>query len=156
MKICQKNIFFQSYIEREEHSNVQVLQNNQALYFIFLTLIICFCPGPKRPLEFGPADASTPKKGKFFVKEELSDSDEGEGCAKYAHKVCTIKPHPWRDFIKMADPNGIKEPDLDGTTSSDNTLLSLPIASQSSQPSLEDDDRETITISSDEDLEDSM
>ena len=55
-----------------------------------------------------------------------------------------------------ADANEIKEPDLDGTTSSDDTLPSLPSASQSSQPSLEDDDRETITISSDEDLEDSM
>ena len=56
----------------------------------------------------------------------------------------------------MADPNAIKEPDLDGSTSSNDTLLSLPSGSQSSQPSLEDDDRDTITISSDEDLEDSI
>ena len=68
----------------------------------------------------------------------------------------TIKPQPWNPILKFPDQNAIKEPDLDCSTSSDDTLLSLPTGSQSIQPSLEDDDRETITISSNEDLEDSM
>ena len=66
---------------------------------------------------------------------------------EYTHKVCTVASKPWKDIIKFSDPNAVKEP-MDGTSSED-SLPSIP-------ENLEiDDDTATITISSDEGLEQS-
>ena len=89
------------------------------------------------------------KKNDFFSKDEFSDScEEGESSSEYACKVCTVAPKPWKDIIKFSDPNAVKEP-MDGTSSDD----SLPSIVENLET---DDDAATITISSDEDLEQSM
>ena len=92
-------------------------------------------------------------KREFFTKEDVSDSDEGEGCVEYARKICMMKSVPLNEILQHKDPNAIKQPTVQNDSNDDDdTLPSLP----SSQVSLEDDDTETITISSDEDLENSM
>ena len=64
-----------------------------------------------------------------------------------------MKSVPLNEILQHKDPNAIKQPTVQNDSNDDDdTLPSLP----SSQVSLEDDDTETITISSDEDLENSM
>ena len=67
-----------------------------------------------------------------------------------------MKPSPWKQILKICDPNAVKQPLLDDTSddSTDSSDISLP----SLPPSLEEisSSAPTITISSDEDLESSM
>ena len=63
-------------------------------------------------------------------------------------KVCTVAPKPLQQIIKFPDPIAVKEP-MDGTDS-DDSLPSIPGNLESN------DNGSTITISSDEDLEQSM
>ena len=109
----------------------------------------CLIAAPDKLVTSVQTEAPDAKKDEFFSKDECSDScEEGESSSEYAHKVCTVAPKPLQEIIKSPDPSAVEEP-MDGSES-DDSLPSIPGNLESN------DDGTTITISSDEDLEQSM
>ena len=108
-----------------------------------------FSAGPSKLVTSVQTEAPDVKKDKFLSKDKCSDScEEGESSSEYAHKVCTVAPKSLQEILKFSDPNAVKNP-MDGTDSND-SLPSIPGNLESN------DDGAKITISSDEDLEQSM